>query len=72
MPKPRYEEEEDVSRHSAADEGCCEEMEEKYGWELVAIEEINDPFFGVDCVFDGETEFPKPYNETEKEEDEDA
>lgn len=31
-PKPRYDEDEDVSRHAAIDEGCCEEMERQYGW----------------------------------------
>ncbi|GET40843.1 hypothetical protein [Microseira wollei] len=72
MPKPRYDEEENVSRHGAADKADCEEMAEKYGWELVDVEETNDPILEVDCVFEGKTEFPKSYYDTDKEEGEDA
>lgn len=59
MPKKRYDEEEDVSRHSATNEECCEEMKKKYGWNLVRVEEAEDTFFDVDCVFKGRTEFPR-------------
>jgi len=72
MPKPRYDEDENVSRHGSADEGCCEEMEQKYGWDLVRIEQTEDPILEVDCVFEGKTEFPKSYYDTDKEEDDDA
>lgn len=54
--------------HAAADEDCCEEMAERYGWQLVDIEESGNPILEVDCVFVGETEFPKSYYDTEKEE----
>jgi hypothetical protein len=68
MPEPRYDQNENVSRHAAADEGCCEEMERKYGWTLARIEETSSPVLEVDCVFEGKTEFPKSYYETDKEE----
>ncbi len=34
MLKPRYDEEEDVSRHAAPEAGDCLEMESKYDWKL--------------------------------------
>lgn len=68
VPKPRYDADEDISRHAAIDEGCCEEMERQYGWQLMRIEATpEDPIFKVDCVFDGKTEFPKSYYDTDKE-----
>ena len=71
MPKPRYGEEENVSRHAAAEAGDCLEMARKYGWELKRIEELpetRNQVFEVDCVFSGKTEFPKSYYDTEKDE----
>ena len=65
MPKKRYDEEENISRHATTNEECCEEMEKKYGWKLKRIEESDDSFFDVDCVFDGKTEFPKTYKEND-------
>jgi len=67
MPKPRYDEEENKSRHAAADIECCEEMAQKYGWRLVDVEETGDRALPFDCVFDGSTEFPKSYYDTEEE-----
>lgn len=75
MPKPRYDEDENVSRHAAAEASDCLEMESKYGWELKRIEvlpETPNPVFEVDCVFEGKTEFPKSYQDTDKEEENDA
>lgn len=69
MTKPRYDEQEDKSRHAAADKDCCEEMESKYGWRLVDVEETANPVLPVDCVFDGKTEFPPSYYDTDKGED---
>jgi hypothetical protein len=66
MPKPRYEEEENVSRHAAADADCCEEMAEKNSWKLVDIEKTNNPVLPVDCVFEGKTAFPPSYYDKEK------
>jgi hypothetical protein len=43
-------------------------MAEKYGWQLVDIEKTGNPVLEVDCVFEGKTEFPKSYYNTEKEE----
>ncbi|HLP90285.1 MAG TPA: hypothetical protein VK184_17070 [Nostocaceae cyanobacterium] len=67
MPKPRYDEEADKSRHAAADEDDCENMAKKYGWQLVDIEETDNKILPVDCVFDGKTEFPASYYNTEEE-----
>jgi len=50
MPKPRYDENENKSRHAAADEDCCEEIAQKYGWQLVDVEETGNPVLEVDCV----------------------
>ncbi len=55
---PRYDPDENVSRHGATDPDKCEEMADKYGWSLVRVEETGDSVLEVDCVFDGETEFP--------------
>ncbi len=45
----------------------CAQMAQKYGWQLVDVEPISDPVFDVDCVFEGETEFPKSYYDTDQE-----
>ncbi|XZO03659.1 MAG: hypothetical protein ACM65L_08080 [Microcoleus sp.] len=36
----RYEPDENISRHAAADDECCYEMETKYGWTLKRIEKL--------------------------------
>jgi hypothetical protein len=66
MPKPRYDEEENVPRHAAADADSCREMADQYGWKLVDVENTGDPVLPVDCVFDGETKFPPSYYEKEE------
>lgn len=65
MPRPRYDEEEDESRHAVANEDCCEEISERYGWNLLAIETTSSYALPVDCVFEGETEFPRSVNESD-------
>jgi hypothetical protein len=65
-PKPRYDEDEDVSRHAAATPEDCEEMERRNEWTLVDVEPTGNPILPVDCVFDGETEFPQSYYDKEK------
>lgn len=68
MPQPRYDEEEDKSRHAAATKPDCEEMANRQGWTLVDVEELPpspNQIFNVDCVFQGKTEFPRPFNETD-------
>ena len=67
MPEPRHNENENKSRHAAADDDCCDEMAEKYGWQLVDVEQTGDPILPVDCVFEGETEFPNYHEESENE-----
>lgn len=51
------------SRHAATDPEKCEKMQEKYGWKLLRIEPTKDKIFKVDCVFEGETEFPTYHQE---------
>lgn len=63
---PRYDPEEDVSRHAATSPEKCKEMKKNHGWDLVDIEEISVDAFKVDCVFKGKTEFPKSYHDKEK------
>ncbi|WP_254445180.1 hypothetical protein [Anabaena sp. UHCC 0204] len=41
------------------------EMSEKYGWKLVDIEKTGNDILPVDCVFDGKTEFPQSYYDTD-------
>lgn len=71
MTKPRYDEEENISRHAAVSASDCLEMQEKYGWTLERIEELPptpNQIFEVDCVFEGKTEFPRSYHDPEREE----
>jgi hypothetical protein len=68
MTEPRYDPEQDLSRHSVASDSECKAIEDKYGWELVKIEDTGDPILPKDCVFRGKTEFPKPFNELAEEE----
>lgn len=39
-----------------------------YGWQLVDVEKTGNPVLPVDCVFEGETEFPKSYYDSEEQE----
>ena len=66
MPKPRRDKDKNISRHAATNKDECIKMGRKYGWQLRDIEPIDgDPVFNVDCVFEGETEFPQHYQEQE-------
>ncbi len=47
------------SRHAATDPDKCREMQKKYGWKLLRVEPTKGKILKVDCVFEGETEFPK-------------
>jgi hypothetical protein len=58
--------EENVSRHAATDEEKCEEMAEKYDWDLVRVEPTEDPILQVDCVFEGETQFPNYHEKQDR------
>jgi hypothetical protein len=68
----RYDPEEDVSRHAAADDECCYEMERKYRWKLKRIDNLRGNIFKVDCIFYGKTEFPKSFYDPEQAENDDA
>ncbi len=50
--------EQPTSRHGATDPEKCFEMEKKYGWKLLRFELTKEQTLKVDCVFEGETEFP--------------
>lgn len=54
------------SRHAATDKDKCDDMADKYGWELVRVEPTENPILEVDCVFDGETEFPNYQEKTDE------
>jgi hypothetical protein len=58
MPKPRYDEEKDETRHAAVSEEYCEDMADTYGWTLKQAELVATDVLPVDCVFDGYCEFP--------------
>ena len=65
-------ENENVSRHTAAEASDCLEMDSKYGWELKRIEALPErpnQVFEVDCVLAGKTEFPNSYYDADKEGD---
>ncbi|WP_190716179.1 hypothetical protein [Oscillatoria sp. FACHB-1406] len=38
--KPRYDEDKDISRHAAVGKENCHNMERRYGWKLLDIEEL--------------------------------
>lgn len=59
MSKPRYDDKHDETRHAAADEECCNEMADNYGWDLKDVEQTGGDILAVDCVFDGYCEFPE-------------
>jgi hypothetical protein len=40
--------------HAATDPEKCEEMAERYNWELREVRPTSDPILKVDCVFEGE------------------
>ena len=58
MPKPRYDEEKDETRHAAVSEEYCEDMADTYGWTLKQAELVATDVLPVDCVFDVYCEFP--------------
>ncbi|NEP63857.1 MAG: hypothetical protein F6K31_44360 [Symploca sp. SIO2G7] len=47
-----------TSSHAVTDNEKCYEIEAKYGWKLLRIELLDDPILEVNCIFEGETEFP--------------
>ncbi len=47
------------SRHSFTDPSKCRQISKKYGWTLLRIELSESKILEFDCVFEGETEFPK-------------
>jgi len=53
------------SRHAATDRDKCQEMADKYGWELLRVEPTDNDILQVDCVFEGETQFPNYHEESE-------
>jgi hypothetical protein len=47
------------TRHAATDPQKCRDMEKRYGWKLKAIESAGNSILPVNCVFEGDAEFPK-------------
>jgi hypothetical protein len=71
---PRYNEEKDESYHAAASAENCLKMQKNQGWRLKGIKQIGtgDAIFKVDCIFHGETEFPKSFYDQENDLDGDS
>jgi hypothetical protein len=67
---PRYDPDENISRHGASDPEQCEKMAKRQGWELIRWETTSDSILKVDCVFEGLTEFPPSPYEPEHEREE--
>ena len=61
MPKPRYDDKKDETRHAAVDDEACASMKKKYGWDLKEVKLTETSILAVDCVFDGYCEFPPSY-----------
>jgi len=55
------------SRHAATDRDKCQEMADKYGWNLLRVESTNNNVLQVNCVFEGETQFPNYHEESQDE-----
>ena len=70
MLKPRYDDNKNESRHAAVDRKDCENMANRQKWRLKDIEIIggDQAIFKVDCVFEGETEFPKTFYDGDNDE----
>jgi hypothetical protein len=58
MTKPRYDPEENVTRHGATSPKKCKDMEKRRGWQLVDIEDASGSMLKVDCVFKGDVRSP--------------
>ncbi len=56
--RPRYDPDENISRHSATDPEKCDPKAKRQGWELIRGEKTKDSILKVDFVFEGLTEFP--------------
>ncbi len=52
-------EESTTTSHWASSEEDCEKMAEKYSWDLVETNRDDSKILPVECVYDGEAEFPK-------------
>ena len=55
---PRYDPDQNETRHAAVSKKDCEEMEKKYRWKLKRVDDRQDTTLKKDCVFDDYCEFP--------------
>jgi hypothetical protein len=51
MSEPKQQE---TNRHAVTDPELCEEMAQKYGWNLLGVEETGVKDLPYDCVFEGQ------------------
>jgi hypothetical protein len=51
MSEPKKQE---TNRHAVTDPELCEEMAQKYGWNLLGVEDTGVKDLPYDCVFEGE------------------
>lgn len=47
------------TQHPAVAPGDCKQMARKYGWRLKRIDPTGSKDLPVNCVFEGDCEFPK-------------
>lgn len=59
-----------ITRHAATDPEKCEEMRDKYGWNYVGWESTTSDLLKVNCLFEGDAEFPKSRMDYGEKEDE--
>jgi len=64
----RYDPEKNESKHAAAHPDNCLKMQKNNpGWRLKGWVKTDQPMLEIDCIFEGDTDFPLPYHETETE-----
>jgi hypothetical protein len=60
----------ETTSHFATDPKKCEEMADKYNWKLQRYKDTGSGNLPVECIFEGDAEFPKSrmdYIESEQE-----
>lgn len=60
---PRYDRAKNESHHPAVDEAACRIMERRQGWQLKRIDKNKDKILTADCVFHGNVDFPKSFED---------
>ena len=61
---PRYDCIKDESHHPAVGEAACRVMADRQGWSLKRVDKNKNKILTVDCVFHGNVDFPKTYEDS--------